>query len=443
MFNKYMSNTDTVADERQNRLKFYYCSELCKYDQSLRFKITENTSINDMLKDLEGRQLNVELVKKLSKDFCRDYQKELFQQIKILLRGQELDFEIKADVFGKEEDVIRSSVESIRKKCDPYLNEITNLPLLAVELMSFIKEINFYFYEMYLAVFEIIEYAQDLTPEQKLFRNILIVLKHQLTGKRRGVEQIEIDCWTKLQPDNSVLPGISKYRLPFKPMMESTTPEVFLNYDLNVDTFEKCIPLITLHASFMGVRPEERLEMCGFQAVKTSVMDLKAKQESSNIEWNLKSTNNAFLQTILRMISLIADKSKRLAILYFYVNHAPQGSDQVEAAFEALKFAVANEDEVVASSKFGELVNRTKRKYPLVKTQHLLHLYGLTDEKLMQLLENPVELINALYHHESILQLQKKDVNKLCGELAQLYSIDLQDKLLRKWVAYVGNSSFD
>ena len=446
MFNNYMGNVNTVADERQNRLKFFYYSELCKYDQSLRFKITDNTSINDLLKDLEGRQLSVELVKKLAKDFGRDYQKELVQQVKILLRHQELEFDVKSDVFGKEEVLIRSSVESIRKKCDQYLNEITNLQLLAAELMSFIKEINYYFYEMYLAVFGIIEYAQDLTPEQKVFRNILIVLKHQLTGKRRGGEQIEVDCWMKLQPENSVLPGISKYRLPFKPMMESATPEVFLNEELNVDTFEKCIPLITLHASFIGVGPDERLELCGFQAVKNSVMDLKSKQESSNIEWSLKSTNNAFLQTMLRMISLLGDKSKRLAILYFYVNHAPQGSDQVEAAFEAWKFAVANEKEIVNSTKYGDLVDRIKRKYPMVKTQHLLHLYGLTDEKLMQLVENPTELINALYHHDSILQLQKKDINKLCGELALLYNIDLltlQNKLLHKWLAYVGNASFD
>jgi kinetochore-associated protein 1 len=64
----------------------------------------------------------------------------------------------------------------------------------------------------------------------------------------------------------------------------------------------------------------------------------------------------------------------------------------------------------------------------------------------MQLVENPTELINALYHHDSILQLQKKDINKLCGELAQLYEIELltlQNKLLRKWLAYVGNSSFN
>lgn len=64
-------------------------------------------------------------------------------------------------------------------------------------------------------------------------------------------------------------------------------------------------------------------------------MDMKAKLELSNgNEWNLKSTNNASLQACLRMVSCIKDKSKRLAILYFHVNHSLPGSDQAEAGYE-------------------------------------------------------------------------------------------------------------
>mgnify|MGYP007092094557 CR=1 FL=1 len=122
MYNNYIGNVGSVADERQNRLKFYYYSELCKYDQSLRLKTNfDNVGISDLLKDLDNRQLNVELVKKLSKDFGWDYQKALVQQIKILLRHQQMDFEVKTDVFGKEEVFVKSTVELIRnvsRSCD-------------------------------------------------------------------------------------------------------------------------------------------------------------------------------------------------------------------------------------------------------------------------------------------------------------------------------------
>ena len=447
MYNNYIGNVDSVADERQNRLKFYYYSELCKCDPSLRITANfENMSMTDVLNSIEHRTLNVELIKKLSKDFSWDYQKKLIQQIKILLSNQELEFEVKTDVFGKDEVIIKSSVEMIRKKCSPYLDEITNLTLLASEMQHFMKEVNYYFYEMFLVVLELVEHSRTLPAEFIFYRNVLFMLKHNLTGKRGRYGQNEADAWLKLQPDNGLLPSISKYRMPFIPLMEGK-PEDYLNEDLNVDTFEKCIPLISIHASFAHANVSDRLEVCGFAAVKNSVMELKSKLENKAVgEWSLKPTNNAFLQTILRMVSLIKDKSKRLAILYFHMTHSPEGSDQVEAAYECWKFATAHENDIEATQKYAELVERIKRKYPLLKTQHLLHLYGFNDDKLMQLIENPKELISALYHHESILHAQKKDINKLCEELAQLYNVDLlslQHKLIHKWLAFVGNSSFD
>lgn len=447
MYSNYIGNEHLVAGERQNRLKFYYYSELCKYDQSLRFKTNFDTmSMNDLLKDLENRSLNVELVKKLSSDFGWDYQKALIHQIKILLSNHELDFEVKLDAFGKEEVVVKTSVEMIRKKCAPYFNEITNTPLLAQEMQSFIKKINFYFYEMYLVVLDMIESCKELPIEQRIQRQILLLLKLTLTGKRRRAEQAESEAWSTLHADNSLLPNISKYRLPFKPMMEKL-PETFICEDLGVDTFEKFYPLISLHASHGKFDIEERLESCAFIAIKNSIMELKSKMDgSSGSEWNLKPINNAFLHQTLRMVSRLKDKRKQLVILYFNVTHSPEGSDQVEAAYECWKFAIAHEKELIATEKYRDVVERIKRKYPLLKTQHLLHLYGLIDDKLMQLIEDPTDLIKALYDHESILQPQKKDINKLCGELAQLYQTDLlslQVKLLEKWLAFSNNTSME
>lgn len=447
MYNKYIGNAGSVADERQNRLKFYYYSELCKYDQSLRFKTNfDSMDISDLLKDLENRLLSVELVKKLSKDFGWDYQKKLVDQIKILLQGQELEFEIKTDVFGKDEIFVKSTVETIRKKCDPYLHEITNMNLLATEMKAYLEVINYYFYEMYLVVLELIEYAKKLSTEHKIFRNVLFLLKHKLTGKRCPISTEEVEIWQKSQSDNGVLPSIAKYRMPFLPLMEMDL-ERFLREDLNADTYEKLIPLITLHASsFKNVKIRDQLEAYALTAAKNSVREMKAKFEASKgAQWQLKSTNNAFLQRILRMVTLVEDKTKRGMILYYVVNNTPEGSDQVEAAYEAWKFAREYEQEL-RSSKFADFVDRIYRKYPLVKTQHLLRLYGLTDDRLMQLVESPTELINALYHHESILQPQKKDINKLCFELAELCGIDLlslQHKLLHKLLAFAGDSSTD
>lgn len=249
MHNKFIGNVMSSNDERENRLKFYYHAELCKYDASLRNKLNfETVGINELFEDLKKRQLSVELVKKLSKDFSWDYQKALIQQVKIALRSQTLEFEVNEDVLGGEELVIISTEDEIRKKCTPYVNEITDFQLLANEMQHFIKEINFYFYEMYLYALELISYLQELTHDMQVHQNILKQLKMIMTEKRRGIEQIEMDCWLQYQPENSVLPTISKYRVPFKPLME-TDPETFIGSDLRVENFKKFIPLIKLRST--------------------------------------------------------------------------------------------------------------------------------------------------------------------------------------------------
>lgn len=440
MYSKYIGNESNVADERENRLKFFYYAEITKIDPSLRIRANlEDVGIDELLKDLRNRQLSVELVKKLSKDFGWDYQSALVQQIKIVLRRQDLEFEIKTDVFGKDEVVIKSSVEMIKKQCEPYLKEITNMDILCSKLMPFIKEINFYFFEMYLVVLELIEYSRELSMDQKIYRNMLLLLKHKLTGKRRPVGQFEQDYWMKSQPDGGVLPAISKYRLPFKPLIEEL-PESFLADELCVENFEKFVSLIQLHSTLCKVDVNDRIEIFGMSAVKNSILEQRAKYEAGSTGgWTMKPKNNAFLQSLLRMLTFLRDKSKRMAILYFNTTHSPEGCDQVEAAYECWKFALAHEAELSHNQKYIDLVEKIKRKYPIFKTQHLLHLYGLVDDRLMQLVENPTELIHTLYRHESIMQPQRKDINKLCAELAQLYDIDLftiQVKLLQKWLAF-------
>ena len=68
-----------------------------------------------------------------------------------------------------------------------------------------------------------------------------------------------------------------------------------------------------------------------------------------------------------------------------------------------------------------------------------MHLYGFKDEKLFQLIESPTELLTAIYNHECLLKPQKRDINKLAAELANLYKINLssvQLRLLQKWLAF-------
>lgn len=122
---------------------------------------------------------------------------------------------------------------------------------------------------------------------------------------------------------------------------------------------------------------------------------------------------NIFFLQILRLIKHMKDLSKILIVLYYIMNQSPEGADQIEAAYQCYKFVIENENELSTMKRAQETVFKIKRKYPILKTQHFLHLYNLIDDKLLQLIENPKELINALYYHECILKSSTINVNKV------------------------------
>lgn len=131
------------------------------------------------------------------------------------------------------------------------------------------------------------------------------------------------------------------------------------------------------------------------------------------------------------------DKPKILFCLYFVTNHAPEGIDQVEAAHECYKYAKEHEEQLTAHAKANEVVQKIFRKYKMFKVQHLLHLYGLADEKFLLLVENPEELIKSLYNHESIFDNQKIAINTVVQEICTLFNTNfeqLQVYLLERWL---------
>lgn len=137
-------------------------------------------------------------------------------------------------------------------------------------------------------------------------------------------------------------------------------------------------------------------------------------------------------------------------LLYFITNHAPRGADQLESIHECYKFAVENETELMKSEKAADIVMHIKIKYPLIRTQHILHMHGLADDALLQLVKNPRDVINALYQHESILQSEKPNINKIAEEIANYNNLNLrkmQLALLKTWLSFSvaggGNDDMD
>lgn len=124
-------------------------------------------------------------------------------------------YETESDSVGKEHLVVKVSVEKIQALCQPYIEQIIDTKALAERLYMFVDSINPYFYELYLCVVQILTDIRELRKDMVKWANILEFLKFKMVGKRaKRIGQLETDWWLKTHGE-SVMPKISKYRLPF------------------------------------------------------------------------------------------------------------------------------------------------------------------------------------------------------------------------------------
>lgn len=212
-------------------MKYVYYTELSKSDPSLKARDDlDFTSITSLMRDLTNKRLDVDLLQRMSADFGWDYQHVLVKQILIVLDQQKLEFDLRqptatssASVANArlpstaDEIVVRSSAfVDILQTCAPYIDELKCTQLLADELLAYMEAINFYFYEHYLNVIDMLAYVKRSPPQMELWRNVLLFLKHKMRTKRRNrIGQKETDAWMLAQPDVGVMPHIAYYRFPF------------------------------------------------------------------------------------------------------------------------------------------------------------------------------------------------------------------------------------
>lgn len=132
------------------------------------------------------------------------------------MSGQELEFDTQTNELGEEVIVIQNSTDKIRSLCDPYLAQITDFKSLSACLYEILNTINPYFYELFLCILNILAEIKEIRTEVMQWNHILLFLKHKMVKKReRRIGQFETDWCNKRQGESTIMPKISKYRLPF------------------------------------------------------------------------------------------------------------------------------------------------------------------------------------------------------------------------------------
>lgn len=216
----------------------------------------------------------------------------------------------------------------------------------------------------------------------------------------------------------------------------------FLGEQVTVDDCVDWFPLIGFLANMHGVRDvdvirHEQDTLC-LKAVKETLNEKKLNEIGRN-KWNLQPLNNSFLQSILNMVDKMKDTERILLILYTIFCQSPEGADQLEAIEECYSFVIKNERHLKSKANSAALADKIKCKYPIIKAQHQLHLYGLYEDDLSALITNPIELIKAIYNRPIVFSATSKlNLNQVAEEFAKLFNLnyrEIQISLLREWLA--------
>lgn len=442
-------NGDLMNASKDARIKYDYYLQLRHIDNSLKdtFEITNPATL---FNSLNKKVLDVEFLQRMSNDLDWNYQEVLVHQLITILQLYELSYDVvMEDVLGDEYITMNTSIEAIQSLYMPYLKQITDKKLLTNKIRHFIDSIEPHFYEMYMCALNMLHVvgALESFKDMKQWMDILVFLKSNMIKKRpRRIGQLEDDWWIR-RYNETVLPTISKYRIPFMILAEKNKD--FSNVIGEQVTVDNCVdwfPLIGMVAAMNGA-PEITViqdTLC-MQAVKETINERKAPKSSSN-RWNLQPLNNAFLQAILNMVEHMHDKDRILLVLYMVFCQSPDGADQLESIEECYQFSMKHQNVLHVKPQTIALIDKIKQKYPVIKAQHKLHLYGLYDDELSSLISNPPELIKALYNRPNVFTVHcKLDLNKVAADFCNLFNLDtktIQCRLLTSWFK-VDSSSND
>lgn len=204
-----------------------------------------------------------------------------------------------------------------------------------------------------------------------------------------------------------------------------------------------CHSKVKFHSFMHGIMDpnainQENDALC--MKVFKNVLNEHQSSNKENCTWNLQPVNNAFLQSVLHVVNNMKDVHRILMVLYMVFNNAPEGADQLEAAVQCFMFVKQYEAALNELPRSKDLAFKIKTKYSVLKVQHQLHLYGLYDDDLSELIASPMQLICALYNRgtRNTNGDSKCDINKVVEDFARLFRLNLreiQTDLLKQWLA--------
>jgi hypothetical protein len=380
--------------------------------------LTSNTSQNmhilQSLMKLEN--VDVSLILVYCSDFELELQECLLLHLETILMTWEPVFEIEKTVDGEEVLNVLNTENEVARKCQDIIELIENKECLVKRLTSILKGLNYYNYEMYIYIINLLE---QLLPSHNFISKKFLLMFLRKYKRVQGPKQEELDEWLHSFPQSLSLPEISKWRLPFLPFM-GPKPLLVLTPELNLKTYKQWIEL----SAGLGT---DTSSICSVTVEQTM-----RRRSPSTDEWKINSQDSLLLNQLEECVDNISNLETASACMYFVMNYMPPGADKVAAARLCYTYTqkwVQNSGGVTAKKK----MNSVKYKYLCLATTHILHQYDLNKPNYLQLVSKPLDLMVALYQDPSIIVRDEERTAHFPGKLYILCIKYVIQKYQKNW----------
>ncbi|XP_035724093.1 kinetochore-associated protein 1-like [Vespa mandarinia] len=421
-------NQSLLESFKWYKMLHYWAQRLSAY--SITYKeifISDNTEKRQILTRLMNYNNNK--IIPLLQDFCEcfgfDIDDCLILYLQVLLNTWNPTFTISFCNGKKELQIAQDEINKLRTKCTVVTKKIVDKGTLKQCARNMLSEINFYHYEAFIILMDLIGIGTSET------RNYFCFLQNYTRyGQPTLIEQEE---WMRLNPEYKSLPAIAEYRIPFLPKIDIWK---LITSELNLKTYEKWLTI----ASIIKLEPHI---ICSVAIKEEVIQEWGPLNSKRTTEWSLHPKNNIFLENVLKCIERMGPNALyyATAALYYVVNYTPPGADRVAAIQQCFTYA---ETAVQQSTNFEEdLLEKIRFKYLRFTAEHILRTHGLGKDTYISLISYPSELIKTLYMDDSIpLRYRsaidlRPDINSAVDALGRLFNLNLvklRFQLLQEWL---------
>ncbi|XP_046407254.1 uncharacterized protein LOC124171901 [Ischnura elegans] len=369
-----------------------------------------------------------------------DTEKMFLKYLEHLLLSWTPKYNVKVLLNGQEEIVILNSVDEIHKVfCFVY-------PLIRSELLcTFLHEIwekvNYYHYEIYDAILDIL--IRNNSKPQFVLKQKNMIRFLQTYNRVSPPTSMEMNFYYEM----GNLPEIAKWRLPLLTNSYKNTEEALQSHLTSVSVATSIVDSEINFQNYSKWLKAPQIEGIDSRTICSLALKQGYKMYLhdgiSNKEWQVYPSKEDFLLRVKDCVMQMPNLKYATAAMNFTATKLPPGVDQVIAMELCLSLAKLWLKDSGESDEAKVVVEKVENKYLTLSLKNILYKYGFGKPKYLQMIGQPKELISSLYYdvttfESSVLARKDEGLDLVAERIANLFSIDLLKlklKLISKWIA--------